>query len=180
MDGIHLEKPVTLIGRAPECDLRLGKVYYRVSRKHARVENRGLAYVLVDGDGVVESEFGTYVNGEEIDRDSGRQLRDGDLITLGEIKEDGEGAKDGACILLFRTMSNAQWEEITKLLEALQTHRSNLAKLEVTKAKYGMAPPLQVINEIDDEKKEIARLTRALTNAVIPTLLNQLRPLLQS
>jgi hypothetical protein len=173
IDWIHLDKPVTLIGRAPECDLRLGRVYYRVSRKHARVEKRGLAYVLLDGDGVVKSEFGTHVNSEEIDCDSGRQLRDGDLVILGGIKEDGEGVKDGACILLFRTMSNDQWEEITKLLGALQTHRSNLAKLEVTKAKYGMAPPLQIVNEIDDAKKEIARLTRTLTNRVMPTFSNQ-------
>jgi hypothetical protein len=179
-DWIHLDKPITLIGRAPECDLRLGKVYYRVSRKHARIEKRGNAYILLDGDGVVKSKFGTYVNGEEIDCDSGRQLRDGDLIILGEIKEDGEGVEDGTCNLLFRIMSNGQWEEITKLLEALRTHRSNLAKLEVTKAKYGMAPPLQIINEIEDAKKEIARLTRVLTNRVMPTSLNQLRPLLYS
>lgn len=180
VDRIHLDKPVTLIGRAPECDLRLGKVYYRVSREHARIEKRGLAYVFLDGDGVVKSKFGTYVNGEEIDCDSGRQLRDRDLIILGGIKEDGEGAEDGACILLFRIMSNGQWEEITKLLEALQTHRGNLAKLEVTKAKYGMAPPLQIIHEIEDAKKEIARLTRVLTNRVMPMSLNQLRPLLHS
>jgi hypothetical protein len=40
----------------------------------------------------------------------------------------------------------------------LQIHRKNLASLEVKKAQFGIDVPLHILNEMEEEEREIARL----------------------
>lgn len=56
----RLEKDPLVIGRDPECDIRLDNS--AVSRHHARIERQGEVYVLRD----LGSANGTYVNGEAV------------------------------------------------------------------------------------------------------------------
>ena len=55
-----IQRDLLVIGRDPECDLRLDNT--AVSRHHARIERRGASYVLRD----LGSANGTYVNGMAI------------------------------------------------------------------------------------------------------------------
>ena len=66
-----------LIGRAPECDLRVGDP--RVSRRHVVVSNPGGHLVLRD----LQSQNGTWVNSSRVDH---VRLRMGDLIRVGSIR----------------------------------------------------------------------------------------------
>ena len=66
-----------LIGRAPECDLRVGDP--RVSRRHVVVSNPGGHLVLRD----LQSQNGTWVNASRVDH---VRLRMGDLIRVGSIR----------------------------------------------------------------------------------------------
>ncbi|MCC7355574.1 MAG: FHA domain-containing protein [Anaerolineae bacterium] len=62
------------IGRDPRCTVHL--VDPQVSRRHARLDRRGDAWVLTD----LESTGGTFVNGEKVDQ---KALRHGDEIRVG-------------------------------------------------------------------------------------------------
>jgi serine phosphatase RsbU (regulator of sigma subunit) len=53
---------------------------YRLSRRHAEIEQRGDAYFLID----LGSTNGTFLNGQRVVGE--RRLRDGDLIALGESR----------------------------------------------------------------------------------------------
>jgi hypothetical protein len=97
-----LDKPSTPIGRSSKCDSRIGREYYNVSGRHARVERKANTFVIFDGDGTGNSTFGTFVNGEKIDGVSGKVLKDGDRIILGGLEKQGsDKAGSGACVLVF-------------------------------------------------------------------------------
>ncbi len=68
-----------VIGRAKDCQLAIQEG--SVSRKHARVEQRGSAWWLVD----LKSSNGIASNGQ---RQSEFELRGGDLITMGTVAFD--------------------------------------------------------------------------------------------
>jgi serine/threonine protein kinase len=67
-----------LLGRAPECDVRVVDDRHRVSRRHCRLSIRPPHVVVRD----LGSHNGTYVNGVLIDGD--RDLCDGDELRLGD------------------------------------------------------------------------------------------------
>jgi hypothetical protein len=48
-------------------------------------------------------------------------------------------------------------------------HRKNLDKLEERKAMYGLNAPLEILNAIDQEKAEIARIEALLAGREVPT-----------
>ncbi len=73
----EVTKPVVLIGRSHECDVRLADI--NVSRRHAEIRQEGTSYVLVD----LGSTNGTEVNGRRIRR---AKLEPGDTITLGSSR----------------------------------------------------------------------------------------------
>jgi serine/threonine protein kinase len=69
-----LTRPVTVLGRSPECDLRLpGRT---VSRRHCRVRREGDGAVVDD----LDSTQGTWVNGGRV---RSAALRDGDRLEVG-------------------------------------------------------------------------------------------------
>jgi hypothetical protein len=70
----EVTKPVLLIGRSQECDIRLADV--NVSRRHAELRQEGTAYVIVD----LGSTNGTEVNGRRVRQ---ARLEHGDTITVG-------------------------------------------------------------------------------------------------
>ena len=72
-----LRNLTTTIGRGPRCDLRISANF--VSREHARVIRRGTSVEIED----LESRNGVFVNAVRIAREV---LRDGDLITIGEMQ----------------------------------------------------------------------------------------------
>jgi hypothetical protein len=53
-------------------------------------------------------------------------------------------------------------EERALLLQELAQHKRNLYKLREKKAKYGIDVPLSVVNQIEDEEREIARIQAEL------------------
>lgn len=69
-----LDKPVVTIGRTPESDITLEA--REVSRRHARIERRGIQYVLIDEG----SKNRTYVNGRPITEPY--VLTDGDEVGI--------------------------------------------------------------------------------------------------
>ncbi|MDP9221098.1 MAG: FHA domain-containing protein [Actinomycetota bacterium] len=71
---LPLTKPVTVVGRGADCDVRLDDP--GVSRRHAELRLSGPAVVLVD----LGSTNGTSVNDERVER---RDLVDGDRIRVG-------------------------------------------------------------------------------------------------
>ena len=73
---VDLTRPVTLIGRSAEADVRIADT--GVSRKHAEVRREGGGVVLVD----LGSTNGSRVNGRPVQR---ADLRDGDRIQLGPV-----------------------------------------------------------------------------------------------
>ena len=73
---VDLTRPVTLIGRSAEADVRIADT--GVSRKHAEVRREGGGAVLVD----LGSTNGSRVNGRPVQR---ADLRDGDRIQLGPV-----------------------------------------------------------------------------------------------
>jgi hypothetical protein len=53
-------------------------------------------------------------------------------------------------------------EERASLERELSLHKRNLWRLQERKAKYGINVPLDVLNQIDDEEAEIARIESLL------------------
>ena len=72
-----LDRPVTVIGRDPSCDIRIDERFVTVSRRHAEITREEDSYVLSD----LNSSSGVYVNGARIGRN---RIRDGAIIRLGE------------------------------------------------------------------------------------------------
>lgn len=75
---VTMTGPRVVIGRGRESDVFLPD--YRLSRRHAEIEQRGDAYFLID----LGSTNGTFLNGQRVVGE--RRLRDGDLISLGESR----------------------------------------------------------------------------------------------
>ncbi|WP_435008706.1 STAS domain-containing protein [Tundrisphaera lichenicola] len=75
---IAIRSPRFVIGRGPDCQLRLGSL--KVSRSHAILERRGTRLVLRD----LSSTNGTLLNGRRL-RDGEAEVRDGDQIRIGPI-----------------------------------------------------------------------------------------------
>jgi phosphoserine phosphatase RsbU/P len=73
-----LDRDVTIVGRNPDCDVILQPK--SVSRKHAAVVRRGLAFDVKD----LGSTRGTLVNGQRLTEPV--QLNDGDLLQIGELQ----------------------------------------------------------------------------------------------
>jgi len=73
----EVTKPIVLIGRSQECDIRLADV--NVSRRHAELRQEGTSYVIVD----LGSTNGTEVNGSRVRR---AKLEHGDTITVGSTE----------------------------------------------------------------------------------------------
>lgn len=72
-----LMRPVTVIGRASNCDISLPDPY--ISSEHLRIEKQKDRLFLVD----LGSANGSYVNNEKLgDR---RELKDGDRISVGGV-----------------------------------------------------------------------------------------------
>ena len=65
------------VGRGNDCEVVID--HETVSGRHAKIRNEGGKYVLYD----LASRNGTLLNGKKISK---AQLRDGDEITLGEMK----------------------------------------------------------------------------------------------
>jgi len=74
-----LEKPETVIGRAPTSDILLSKDKL-TSRRHAVVRHENSDYVLSDE----RSANGTFVNGQQLEELAPRVLKDGDHVGIGE------------------------------------------------------------------------------------------------
>jgi serine phosphatase RsbU (regulator of sigma subunit)/pSer/pThr/pTyr-binding forkhead associated (FHA) protein len=75
---VAMTGPRIVIGRGRESDVFLPD--YRLSRRHAEIEQRGDSYFLID----LGSTNGTFLNGQRVIGE--RRLRDGDLIALGESR----------------------------------------------------------------------------------------------
>ncbi len=73
----YLTKPVTTLGRLDSNDIALASP--SVSRVHAEIIEKNNKYILKD----LESTNGTFVNGKRVREKS---LRDGDTISLGDVK----------------------------------------------------------------------------------------------
>jgi hypothetical protein len=76
-DRYVLSDHPVVIGRSPECDITI--VDSNVSRRHAEVQPRGEAFVVVD----LGSTNGTRVNGVRVDE---RELNDGDELAFGNTR----------------------------------------------------------------------------------------------
>ena len=72
-----LTKKTITVGRGPQCDLQI--VTHTVSREHARLTMNGGVTLIED----LGSRNGVFVNAVRVDR---RQLRQGDLVTIGETE----------------------------------------------------------------------------------------------
>jgi chromosome segregation ATPase len=72
-----LTKKTIIVGRGPQCDLQI--VTHTVSREHARLTMNGGVTLIED----LGSRNGVFVNAVRVDR---RQLRQGDLVTIGETE----------------------------------------------------------------------------------------------
>ncbi len=74
-----LDKPEMSIGRAPTCDILLSKDKL-TSRRHATIRYENGTYIIRDE----HSANGTFVNGQQLEEMSSRDLQDGDHIGIGE------------------------------------------------------------------------------------------------
>jgi hypothetical protein len=72
-----LTKNTVTVGRGPQCDLQI--ITHFVSREHARLTMSGDSTLIED----LGSRNGVFVNSVRVDR---RQLRQGDLVTIGETQ----------------------------------------------------------------------------------------------
>ena len=79
VDGTRhrLEKPIVVIGRSKECDIRVNDG--NVSRRHAEIRQEGSSFWIVD----LDSTNGVSVNGRTLKR---AKLDDEDRITLGSTE----------------------------------------------------------------------------------------------
>lgn len=91
-----------------------------------------------------------------------------ELYLIGVIKE----GPDGNCVIRNKIYQEAlkgflarEIEMVTDaddLRKQLAIHRKNLSRLEERKARHGLDVPLKLLNEIDLEREEIAKLERTL------------------
>ncbi len=91
----ELNKPLTILGRHPECDVTLDAG--AVSRQHARIVRRGDELLLED----LKSRNGTYLNGRLIGEPTG--LSDGDLVRICDLEfsfhvQDGQSLYDSTVL----------------------------------------------------------------------------------
>lgn len=69
-----LHKPITTIGRHPNCDIVIPANFDRVSREHAQIRREGQYFILYD-----TSSAGTTINGQPVRQ---KTLQEGDRISL--------------------------------------------------------------------------------------------------
>jgi hypothetical protein len=74
---ILLNRPVTVIGRDPACDIRIDEQFVTISRRHAQIEREDDSYILSD----ISSSSGVYVDGARIGRN---RVQDGAVIQIGQ------------------------------------------------------------------------------------------------
>lgn len=72
-----LNRPFTIIGRDPACDIRIGEQFVAISRRHAQIAREENGYVLSD----LNSGSGVYVDGARVGRN---RVRDGAVIQIGQ------------------------------------------------------------------------------------------------
>ncbi len=121
-----LEKIETVIGRGANSDIVLSKDKL-TSRRHAIVSYENGAYVLRDGG----SSNGTFINGQQLDKNDSRVLQDGDHVGIGEYE------------LVFRSAN------------AAAAHASDVADLPT------MAVPLSAASDMTYRTHEDANATAA-------------------
>jgi hypothetical protein len=61
-----------------------------------------------------------------------------------------------------KVVAEADFEEVKRLKDLLAIHRKNLYRLEEKAAMYGMDAPIYLINQMDHEKGEIAKIEKQL------------------
>ncbi|PKB66489.1 MAG: hypothetical protein BZY81_07040 [SAR202 cluster bacterium Io17-Chloro-G4] len=74
--AIHLDKPFLIFGKSSSVDVNVDNVY--VSRRHFQIHCKDEVFFVVD----LDSTNGTFLNGEKLDPQGERRLRDKDVITL--------------------------------------------------------------------------------------------------
>lgn len=74
---IPLNRPVTVIGRDPACDIPIDERLVTISRRHAQIVREEDSYILSD----ISSSSGVYVDGTRIGRN---RVRDGAVIQIGQ------------------------------------------------------------------------------------------------
>lgn len=161
---VQIEKSKVLIGRSRDCDISLRKTsYYRVSSRHARIIWKEEGFIILDGDSIKASRFGTFVNGKKVDSVSGIVLRDGDYIVLGGLKSSIETVAE----------PDRSSEDIARLEELIDIHKKNLYEFERRKAQYGLNPPIEIIHSIEHEREEISRLEQELIKQESPAKITE-------
>ncbi len=165
-----LVDPVTTIGRAAECTIRLND--QKASRTHCRVEECDRGYKLID----LGSANGTLINGEPVDH---RILRAGDVIEIGAVVMTYEvETKD---VLRIRRLSKRHRSHRARSTRLRGTRRlSREAEQNGGRAEASAAPPEAPAAGADpDETQEVAEasLLPPLTSASSPAAeLDQVDP----
>ena len=161
---VQIEKSEVLIGRSRDCDISLRKTsYYKVSSRHSRIIWKEEGFIILDGDGINASRFGTFVNGKKVDSVSGAVLQDGDYIVLGGLKSFVETA----------AAPDRSSEDISILEELIDIHKKNLYELERRKAQYGLNSPIEIMHGIEHERREISRLKQELAKQEGPAKITE-------
>ncbi len=75
---INLNEGITLVGRRPECDIRVPVM--QVSRKHCNIVNRDGKVIIQD----LGSSNGTYLNQKRIEQQA--EIAPGDIVAIGPIQ----------------------------------------------------------------------------------------------
>jgi diguanylate cyclase (GGDEF)-like protein len=129
------------VGRLPGCDLSINSA--SVSRRHARFEQRGDEYFVVD----LESKNGTRVNGKPVRE---HHLCDGDRITLGKA------------VIRFAESSGTEVRYLRELYEASATDAltglanrrrfEEVLRAEATNARIHRTPLALLMMDIDHFK----------------------------
>ncbi len=102
-----ITKPVFTLGRAPDNDLVLN--YPTVSNHHARLEQRGALYQVID----LGSTNGTAVNGQRLAPQQPQPLKPGDILRIGDVQ-------GNSVSLTFQDANGGQPRRGTMLLDPTQ------------------------------------------------------------
>jgi hypothetical protein len=106
-DIVHrIKEPVTVIGRANECQLEIPDECDNVERYHTTIFYKDGIFAIADGYQNRPTEFGTFVNGVKVKPKTKMPLRHDDQIVLGGFRhKEAHELSRGACKIVFERKS---------------------------------------------------------------------------
>ncbi len=154
----NIDKPITVLGRHPECDVTID--VGAVSRQHAQIHHSNGSFELED----LKSRNGTFLNGQEIAQRT--RLHDGDLIRICDVEFSFHADNDTSSLVAASHMAPGDGSSFGILMiDDQQTDSANRvqSKLDIRNSSGGGS---QLTSSTEMRLRAVLEITHNLARAV--------------